>query len=117
MAQASSYSGNSSDWTPSLGISICHGCGPKKKAKKKKIHLIIQISGPHHKLPKSLQNVLQVILMCHLVENHRMPQNPECLPGLAWPTPSCGNRVTGQSIRAHWAVSGEDVVQLVFGSP
>ena len=27
MAQASSYS---SDWIPSLGTSICRGCGPKK---------------------------------------------------------------------------------------
>ena len=25
-----------SDWTPSLGISMCRGCGPKKKTKKKK---------------------------------------------------------------------------------
>ena len=28
-------SGYSSDLTPSLGTSICHGCGPKKKKKKK----------------------------------------------------------------------------------
>ena len=27
----------SSDWTPSLGTSICYGCGPKKKKKKKRI--------------------------------------------------------------------------------
>ena len=33
MVQASSYS---SDSTPSLRISICHGCGPKKTKKKKK---------------------------------------------------------------------------------
>ena len=26
----------SSDWTPSLGTSICHGCGPKKQKKKTK---------------------------------------------------------------------------------
>ena len=25
----------SADWTPSLGTSICHGCGPKKQKKKK----------------------------------------------------------------------------------
>ena len=29
-------SGYSSDWTPSLGNSICRGCGPKKTKKKKK---------------------------------------------------------------------------------
>ena len=33
-AQADSYS---SDSTPSLGISICHGCGPKKIKDQKKI--------------------------------------------------------------------------------
>jgi len=27
-------SGYSSDWTPSLETSICHGCSPKKKKKK-----------------------------------------------------------------------------------
>ena len=27
----------SSNWTPSLGTSICHGCDQKKKKKKKKI--------------------------------------------------------------------------------
>ena len=32
VAQAGSYS---SDSTPSLGISICHGCSPKKRKKKK----------------------------------------------------------------------------------
>ena len=32
-------SGYSSDSTPSLGTSMCHRCGPKKK-KKKKSHLI-----------------------------------------------------------------------------
>ena len=29
-------SGYSSDWTPSLGISICRRCGPRKGTKKKK---------------------------------------------------------------------------------
>jgi len=33
VAQAGSCS---SDWTPSLGPSICRRCGPKKKQKKKK---------------------------------------------------------------------------------
>ena len=33
LAQASR---NSSDQTPSLGSSICHGCGPKKKTKRQK---------------------------------------------------------------------------------
>ena len=28
-------SGCSSDWTPSLGTSLCHGCGPKKTKKTK----------------------------------------------------------------------------------
>ena len=28
--------GCSSDWTPSLGTSTCHGCGPKKKCKRSK---------------------------------------------------------------------------------
>ena len=27
--------GYSSDWTPSLGTSICRGCGPKKQTNKK----------------------------------------------------------------------------------
>ena len=32
----------SSDWTTSLGIAICHGCGPKKdKRKKKKVVSVI----------------------------------------------------------------------------
>ena len=35
VAWASSYN---SDSTPSLGISICHGCSHKKKKKKKKIN-------------------------------------------------------------------------------
>ena len=33
VAQAGGYG---SDWTPSLGTSICHGYGPKKKKRKKK---------------------------------------------------------------------------------
>ena len=33
MAQAGSYR---SDWTPGLGTSICHRCGPKKNKKEKK---------------------------------------------------------------------------------
>ena len=33
LAQASNYS---SDWTPSLGTSICYKCGPMKKKEKKK---------------------------------------------------------------------------------
>ena len=33
VAQAGGYN---SDWTPSLGTSMCHECGPKKKKKKKK---------------------------------------------------------------------------------
>ena len=36
VAMASSYS---SDWTPSLGIAICRGCGPKEEKKKKKFML------------------------------------------------------------------------------
>ena len=28
-------SGRSSHWTPSLGTSMCHGCGPKKRKKGK----------------------------------------------------------------------------------
>ena len=34
LVQAGSYSSNS---TPSLGTSICHGCSPKKTQKEKKI--------------------------------------------------------------------------------
>ena len=33
VAEASSFG---SDWTPSLGTSLCQGCGPKKTKKKKK---------------------------------------------------------------------------------
>ena len=35
----------SSNWTPSLGTSICHGCGPKKKKKKKKKMLGLKAPG------------------------------------------------------------------------
>ena len=39
VAVAGSYSSN---WTPSLGTSICHRCSPKKaKKKKKKIYLLL----------------------------------------------------------------------------
>ena len=38
LALAGSYS---SDLTPSLGISVCHGCGPKKKDKRQKNKLYI----------------------------------------------------------------------------
>ena len=40
VAQAGSYS---SDWTPSLGTSICHGCSPTKKKKFEVFHLFIVI--------------------------------------------------------------------------
>ena len=30
----------SSEWTPSLGTSICHGCGPEKKKEKKSLSVI-----------------------------------------------------------------------------
>ena len=36
--------GYSSDWTPSLGTSICCGCSPKKTERKKKIALSCEIS-------------------------------------------------------------------------
>ena len=36
VAQAGSYSSN---WTPSLGVSICCSCGPKKQRKKKYIYI------------------------------------------------------------------------------
>ena len=36
VVHASSYSSN---YNPSLGTSICHGCSPKKKQRKKKIVL------------------------------------------------------------------------------
>ena len=36
VVEAGSYSSHS---TPSLGTSICHGCGPKKKKKKKNQNL------------------------------------------------------------------------------
>ena len=39
-------SGYSSDWTPSLGTSICRWCGPKKT--KKIITIIIIIKNPKH---------------------------------------------------------------------
>ena len=35
----------SSNWTPSLRISICHGCSPKKSKKKKKYHSLHNILG------------------------------------------------------------------------
>ena len=35
VVKASSYS---SDLTPTLGTSICRGCGPEKKKRKEKIH-------------------------------------------------------------------------------
>ena len=34
-SQSSSYSSN---WTPSLELSMCHGCGPKNQKKKKKTY-------------------------------------------------------------------------------
>ena len=34
LVQASGYSSN---WTPSLGTSICHSCGPKNKKQKTKM--------------------------------------------------------------------------------
>ena len=40
VALAGSYS---SDLTPSLGTSICSGCGPKKSKKKKKFLLLTQL--------------------------------------------------------------------------
>ena len=33
----------SSDLTPSLGTSMCHGCGPKKTKKKKKIGSMLSL--------------------------------------------------------------------------
>ena len=52
VAQASGYS---SDWTPSLGTSICHRCGPRKDKKKRKrkkerktnpLHLLLPFPWP-----------------------------------------------------------------------
>ena len=34
--------GYSSDWTPSLGTSICHGCSPKKTKNKQTKHQMLE---------------------------------------------------------------------------
>ena len=41
--------------TPSLGNSLCHGCGPKKKTKKKKFH---RLNGPHFVYPSPVNGQL-----------------------------------------------------------
>ena len=42
VVEASSYS---SHWTPSLGTSICHMCGPKKTKKKSSLFRVMRIKG------------------------------------------------------------------------
>ena len=66
VAQASGYS---SDLTPSLGTSICQGCGPKKKEKKIYIYYLIVSVGQNFgrawwdSLLRSLKAAVKVSVM------------------------------------------------------
>ena len=66
VAEASS---SSSSWIPSLGPSVCHGCGPKKP-KEKKIHMFLMFRS----IPKILKWwFLLKILLSHLRMEEKYP--------------------------------------------
>ena len=59
----------SSDWTPSLGISTCHGCSPKKTKKDKQTPKISKLGVP---------------IVAEQVKNPtRIHENAGSIPGLA----------------------------------
>ena len=65
-------SGCCSDLTPSLGLAICHGCGPKKI--KKKAYELLEIIYPAQLLQFKQVNSL-LISVAHILKNWSDTEN------------------------------------------
>ena len=97
VVQAGSYN---SHLTPSLGASICYGCGPEKKKKKKKI-------GDRREslhMGKGYNELSFFFSFIRAASLHHSPSNARSKPHL-WPTTACGNT---RSL-THWGGQGSNL--------